>query len=492
MGHHITENGILPDATKVEAILQFPQPESRVALQRFIGMANYLNAFCPNLSTVIHPLLVLSRPDSSFQWTSEHTTAFHAARQLIADSPCLAFFDCSQPVTLQVDASDFGLRGALLQPDSAGKLQPVAYMSCQLKPNELFWAQIEKEALAICAACARWDLWLYGKTVTVHSDHQALETIFKKPLAKVPKRLQKIMLRLQRYNIRVEYRKGSSLVLADTLSRAPLPVLNAATPSNFDVFRLSVQQVDQQPNLHLTSLTTIAMQRATASDPVMQSLLQTIIKGWPPVKSSLPSSLSPYWPFRDELSAFDGIIYRISQAVVPPELRSSILQKIHASHMGADSNFRMCRDILFWLGMRAAIHDVCSNCGKCAEYGSQHPKEPMQSLPIPKYPWQLISQDLFQLDSRHFLVTVDHFSDFFEVDALPDMLATTVVKCSKAQFARHGLPEVLLTDNGPQFISSPYLTRSVPSAPLTIEPPRRTGHKATAKPNLQSRLLSLS
>ena len=126
------------------------------------------------------------------------------------------------------------------------------------------------------------------------------------------------MLRLQRYNLRVEYQKGSSLVLADTLSRAPLPVLNAATPSNFDVFHLSVQQVDQQPNLHLTSLTTIAMQRATASDPVMQSLLQTIIKGWPPVKSSLPSSLSPYWPFRDELSASDGIIYRSSQAVVPP------------------------------------------------------------------------------------------------------------------------------------------------------------------------------
>ena len=101
-----------------------------------------------------------------------------------------------------------------MQADSSGKLQPVAYMSCQLKPNEVQWAQIEKEALAICAACTKWDLWLYGKAVTVHSDHQALETIFKKPLAKAPKRLQRIMFRLQRYTINVIYRKGTSLVLA--------------------------------------------------------------------------------------------------------------------------------------------------------------------------------------------------------------------------------------------------------------------------------------
>ena len=241
MGHHISEDGVSPDPAKVDAILQFPQPTNKPALQRFLGMANYLNAFCPNLSSVIHPLFQLTRKDADFQWSSVHTSAFEAARKLIADAPCLAFFDQHKPVTLQVDASDYGLGGALMQADSSGKLQPVAYMSCQLKPNEVQWAQIEKEALAICAACTKWDLWLYGKAVTVHSDHQALETIFKKPLAKAPKRLQRIMFRLQRYTINVIYRKGTSLVLADTLSRAPLNVSNDASPTNFDLFRLNVE-----------------------------------------------------------------------------------------------------------------------------------------------------------------------------------------------------------------------------------------------------------
>ena len=456
MGHHVSEDGVSPDPAKVDAILQFPQPTNKPALQRFLGMANYLNAFCPNLSSVIHPLFQLTRKDADFQWSSVHTSAFEAARKLIADAPCLAFFDQHKPVTLQVDASDYGLGGALMQADSSGKLQPVAYMSCQLKPNEVQWAQIEKEALAICAACTKWDLWLYGKAVTVHSDHQALETIFKKPLAKAPKRLQRIMFRLQRYTINVIYLKGTSLVLADTLSRAPLSVSNDASPTNFDLFRLNVERQDLQPNVHLTSSTAKAMQHATASDPDMNQLLQVVMTGWPSSKASLPACLTPYWSMRDELSIVDGILYRGLQVLVPPSLRSSMLKKIHSSHMGADSNYRMCRDILYWPGMKSSIQDLCASCGQCAQYGAQQPREPMQSVPVPQFAWQLVSQDIFHYNSRAYLVTVDHYSDFFEVDLLPDTLAATVVAVSSVQFARHGIPETLLTDNGPQFISAEF------------------------------------
>ena len=259
MGHCITEHGVKPDPEKIKAIVEMPAPTDKPSLQRFLGMANYLNAFCPNLSTVIHPLLALTRQDVPFEWASVHTEAFTKARELIASSPCLAYFDSRKPVTLQVDASDYGLGGALLQSGPEGDLQPVAFMSCQLKPNEVMWAQIEKEALAISAACSKWDLWLYGQSVVVHTDHQALETIFKKPLVKAPRRLQRIMFSLQRYKLTVVYRKGSSLVLADTLSRAPLKVSNTAAPSHFDIFRLSVERTDLQPNLCLQTSTAKAI-----------------------------------------------------------------------------------------------------------------------------------------------------------------------------------------------------------------------------------------
>ena len=153
----------------------------------------------------------------------------------------------------------------------------------------------------------------------------------------------------------------------------------------------------------------------------------------------------------------DGIIYRGQQALVPPGLQSRMLTKIHTSHMGAESNIRLCRDIVFWPGMRTAIKDMCSSCSKCAAYGQQQAREPMLSAPIPEYPWQFVSQDIFYYGESHYLVTVDHYSDFIEVDRLENTLSLTIVAKSKAVFCRHGIPEVVLTDNGPQFVSSDYV-----------------------------------
>jgi hypothetical protein len=141
-----------------------------------------------------------------------------------------------------------------------------------MRSNEILWAQIEKETLAICAACEKWDLWLYGKQITVHTDHQPLETIFKKPLSKAPRRLQRLMMRLQRYSINMVYKRGSSLVLADTLSRAPLSSVDNRKQNNFDVFRLEVEQLDALANPQLLPKTTISLQAATAKDPDLAQL----------------------------------------------------------------------------------------------------------------------------------------------------------------------------------------------------------------------------
>ena len=93
MGHHFAEDGVTPDPAKIEAVVQFPQPTNKQALQRFLGMVNYLNTFCPNLSKTVYPLLQLTHQDAPFQWADVHSDAFKSAQKLIAASPCLAFFD---------------------------------------------------------------------------------------------------------------------------------------------------------------------------------------------------------------------------------------------------------------------------------------------------------------------------------------------------------------------------------------------------------------
>jgi hypothetical protein len=311
MGHIITADGIRPDPSKVKAVLDMPQPTDKLAVQRFIGMVTYLNSFCPSLASVIRPLHDLTKPDMQFIWSSIHEEAFKLAKNLIASAPCLTYFNVDNCVTLQVDASETGLGGALLQPDKQGKLQPVAFCSSTMRPNEVNWAQIEKETLAICAACEKWDLWLYGKSITVHTDHQPLETIFKRPLAKAPRRLQKLMMRLQRYSITVVYKKGTSLVLADTLSRAPLPDTNGHKPTNFELFRLETERVGSQANPQLTSQTTIQLQKATKCDSVMQELARVVSTGWPKDKSQLPTSITPYWCYRDLMSLTNTVACRL-------------------------------------------------------------------------------------------------------------------------------------------------------------------------------------
>lgn len=120
-----------------------------------------------------------------FNWSKTQGEAFNKAKQLVANAPVLMYYDLRKPVILQVDASDNGLGGPLLQPNEHGKLQPVAFTSCSLNKTEQMYSQIKKECLAICNCFHKFDHWLYGKPdIEVHTDHKPLETIMMMPLNK--------------------------------------------------------------------------------------------------------------------------------------------------------------------------------------------------------------------------------------------------------------------------------------------------------------------
>ena len=98
--------------------------------------------------------------------------------------------------------------------------QTVAYASRSMTETETHYAQIEKEMLAIVFAVERFEQCVYGRPVKVESDNKPLESIFKKSLTSAPKRLQCMLLRLQKFDLDVSYKRGTEMVLADTLSRA--------------------------------------------------------------------------------------------------------------------------------------------------------------------------------------------------------------------------------------------------------------------------------
>ena len=100
--------------------------------------------------------------------------------------------------------------------------QPIAYASRSLTKTEQHYAQIEKETLAIVYGAEKFEHYIYGRKVVVETDHKPLQSIMKKNLQMAPKRLQSMMLRLQKFDLEVTYKKGAQMYLADTLSRAYL------------------------------------------------------------------------------------------------------------------------------------------------------------------------------------------------------------------------------------------------------------------------------
>ena len=152
MGHTLTPQGLKPSSEISNAVLSMPQPHDKAATQHFLGTITYLSKFCPHLSEVVRPLQDLTHLNQEFLWADQHTEAFRQAKELVSQAPCLCYFDVTTPVVLQVDASEYGLGGALLQPatqHSANSTdilwQPVAYSSSSLSPTEQRYSQIEKE-----------------------------------------------------------------------------------------------------------------------------------------------------------------------------------------------------------------------------------------------------------------------------------------------------------------------------------------------------------
>ena len=193
------------------------------------------------------------------------------------------------------------------------------------------------------------------------------------------------------------------------------------------------------------------IEKATDKDNVMMKLKARIITGWPEKLADLEPELKPYFSYRDELTLQDGLIVRGDRIVIPASMRLEVKRKVHAGHMGINSCIRRARDLVFWPGMSKEIHQYVEACDTCARYASTQQPETLHLHPVPNRPWSKVGIDLFSISGRDYLVPVDYMSNFYEVDYLPETTAATVITKIKYHFARHGIPDIVITDNGPQF-----------------------------------------
>ena len=329
--------------------------------------------------------------------------------------------------------------------------QPVAYASRALTPPETRYAQIEKELLAIMFACDRFEAYIYGRDrVSIESDHKPLEMIVMKPFSSAPKRLQRMLLQLQKYTLDVKYKKGEHMYLADTLSRAYIPEVNV-----YD-FVHELEELDHRESLPGSQERWQQLNHASENDNVCQQLRATIQNGWPENKSEVPECVLPYYDSRDELTIQGNLVFKGQLLVVPAAVRTELMSVAHASHIGIEGCLRRIRECLYWPRMTTQVKAYISKCEVCLSHRGATPREPLRQHDFVARPWSKIRADLCQVDGRTLLVVCDYFSNFIEVACLNTVTTRSVLRELLPMFARFGLPDVLVTDNGPQFASAEF------------------------------------
>ncbi len=134
-------------------------------------------------------------------------------------------------------------------------------------------------------------------------------------------------------------------------------------------------------------------------------------------------------------------------------MRQEVLHQIHDGNQGIVKSRARARQAVWWPGLSVNISQLVENCSTCSQHRAEH-REPLLTTPVPERPWQRVGTDLFFWEKTTYLLVVDYFSRYIEVAHLNVATANTVIAVLNDVFSRNGIPETVISDNGPQYSSA--------------------------------------
>ena len=450
LGHQIDEEGIRAVPNKVEAITNAPQPTNVQELQSFLGLLNYYGKCIRNLSSIIHPLNCLLHANQKWKWTDECTQAFEEAKRQLVSAHVLTHYDPTLPINLAADASAYGIGAVISHVLSDGSEKPISFASRTLTAAEKNYSQLEKEALSLIFGVRKFHQYLYGRKFTLITDHKPLTAIFgsKKGIPSLAAaRLQRWALLLSGYDYNICFKPTETHSNADGLSRLPLHDQEAiGETKTVSIFNLS--QIQALP------VTCNQVQAATRRDPVLSKIVDYVRRGWP---KQVPDNIQPYLSKQEEITIESGCLLWGIRVIIPKSLQDRMLQTLYQNHPGVTRMKSIARSYMWWLGIDKDIENLAKSCLPCLENKSQPAAAPLHPWIWPTTPWKRIHIDFAGpfLD-KMFLIVVDAHSKWPEVIQMSSTTSFKTIEALRSLFAKYGLPEQLVSDNGPQFTSEEF------------------------------------
>ncbi|UYV71977.1 K02A2.6-like, partial [Cordylochernes scorpioides] len=443
LGHLVTGEGIRPLDHKVQAIQKAKTPTNISELRSFLGLVNFYGKFIPNLPELLKPLHELLHKKRPWVWTKECGEAIDKCKNSITSERVLVPYDTTLPLCLATDASQIGV-GAVLSHIIEGQERPIMFASRTLSGAEQNYSQIEKEALAIIYGVTKFHQFIYGRKFILITDHKPLVTILG-PKSGIPtlstSRLQRWALILSAYTYDIKFRRTQDHGNADLLSR--FPVGCEEIPRLNNVYALSF--VEELP------ITAEEIATETEKDEVLSLAKFYTQQGWP---EKVADHLRPYFQRKLELTVDGECLVWGMRVVIPPSLRIKMLNCLHETHSGMNRMKAVARSHFWWPNLDTQIEFLVNKCRSCQQSQDGPNKGKWQPWKWSTRPWQRIHIDFANKENINLLIVVDSHSKWIEAIPMRETTTRKTIEQLRRLFSSYGLPEELVSDNGPQFTGS--------------------------------------
>lgn len=471
LGHTISSEYNEPQEQHVEAILQATPPQGKRGLQQFLGICNWVREYVPDFAELTAPLTNLLQKNRKWAWTEEANIAFERVKELFKSDLRLARPDPQLKLQLQISLSENGMGAVLCQTTSDDHQQVISYASAKFNDVERRYPTMEKEGHALVWAIRHYRPLLEEKEFLVKSHPNVLKWLTN--IKETKNKFGNWLTFLEKFKFTISPRAVRDHVFSHALALQP-----GSTPTtDLEADEEGIFPPERTTNLplghhQLTQLGSdnfyVELYQSQQEDEEISKLASK----WTSLANKVSLTDQEETFRQNNLVTTKGFHRRSGDRWllwIPEASQQRVLFEYHdvdlAGHPGADETLRAIQEHFYWVGMREQVKDYvrsCRICNACKPFRNTHPvpQRPRQ----PKTPWDMVAVDLMgpyprSSRGRKFLFVVTDLCSRW-VEAFPLGSSTTVklVKVLETEvFQRFGYPRVLLSDNGPQFVSKQWL-----------------------------------